>query len=311
MRITVPFLTRAFLAITLPATLVMGADTAPSGTAASPKIDKEAIVQYLRYANGMGPTVSVTVNDPTPSAFAGFLEMRVRLEADRNSAIRTYYLTQDGKNLAAAPIFDLTKSPFATNLQRLSKGSSPAFGPENAPISVYVYSDFQCPYCREEAKALRHGLNKQHQSQVRIIFKPFPLTAMHTWALTAATSGVCIAKQNIEAFWSFHDWVFEHQAELSATNITDRVQGFGETHSLDKHQLATCLHDGSAAAEVNETIEQGRDLGVVQTPTLFVNGRMISGALAADQLNQVIEFELNHQSTEHASEEMRPPLQAP
>jgi len=274
--------------------------SALSLAAASPPIDKQAFAEYVRYADGLASSVTVLVDDPAPSGFAGFYQVRVHLEANQRKAVKTYYLTEDGQRVAAAPIFDLKKSPFDANLQSLREDQAPATGPENAAISIYVYSDFECPYCREEAKVLRQGIEKKHAGEVRVIFKNFPLEAMHPWARAAALGGVCTARQNTAAFWSFHDWIFEHQSEITAGNIHDRVLEFGKAQSLDEQQLSACMSDSSAASEVDKSLNQGRELGVVQTPTLFVNGRMVGGALQAEGLNRLIEFELEHRQQQRA-----------
>ena len=115
------------------------------------------------------------LDDPKPSAFPGFYQLTVHLKAGKNTAVRNYYLTEDGDRLISGTVFDLKKSPFTTNLQQLKQEGAPATGPENAPIQIYVFSDFECPYCREEAKVLRQGIEKTHAKDVRLIFKDFPL----------------------------------------------------------------------------------------------------------------------------------------
>jgi protein-disulfide isomerase len=268
---------------------------------APPKIDKPALIKYLRYAEGFTPTVAMTIDDPKPSIFSGFYEVLVRLKMNKNEAVRTYYLTQDGQRLVAAPVFDLHKSPFITNLRKLEEGGAPAFGPAEAPVKIYAFSDFECPYCREEAKVLREGISKEHANQVRIIFKNFPLESIHPWARSAAISGVCIARQNNDKFWSFHDWVYEHQTEINPTNLRDKVIEFAKTQSLDIQKLSSCIDSSWAADEVNKTVAEARNLGIVQTPTLFVNGRMVAGALVAGQVNLLIQIEADHRQQESAS----------
>lgn len=269
--------------------------------AAPPKIDKPALIKYLRYAEGFTPSVTMTIDDPKPTIFKGFYEVLVRLTMNKNEAVRTYYVTQDGQRLVAAPIFDLKRSPFITNLDKLEEGGAPAFGPADAPVKIYVFSDFECPYCREEAKVLREGINKEHASQVRIIFKNFPLESIHPWARSAAIAGVCIARQNEDKFWSFHDWIYPHQTEINPTNLGDKVNEFAKTQSLDIQKLSSCIDSSSAADEVDKTVAEGRNLGIVQTPTLFVNGRMVAGALPEGQVNLLIQIEQKHREQEKAS----------
>jgi protein-disulfide isomerase len=273
--------------------------TPPPGT--PPKIDKPAVARYLRYAEGFTPTVEIVLDDPKPSAVPGFYQLTVHLKAGKNEAVRNYYLTSDGARLISGSVFDLKESPFKANLEQLKPENAPSTGRQNAPVQIYVFSDFQCPYCREEAKVLRQGIEKNHANEVRVIFKDFPLDAIHPWARTAAHGGHCIAQQNGNAFWAFHDWIYDHQTEIKPENVKDKVTEFANGQKLDADKLSACLVDPSTDAYVNKTIAEGRQLGVQQTPTMFVNGRMLSGALSAEQMNLLIQMELERRQQHTAS----------
>jgi protein-disulfide isomerase len=268
---------------------------------AGPEINKPALIKYLRYAEGFTPTVEITVDDPKPSAFPGFYQLMVHLKAGKNEAIRNYYVTADGQRVISGSVFDLKQSPFVANLQQLKQQGAPATGPENAPVQIYVFSDFECPYCREEAKVLRQSVEKNHANDVRLIFKDFPLDPIHPWARTAAQAGHCVAGQDEKAFWAFHDWIYEHQSEIRPDNVKDKVGEFAKAQKLDANKLNGCLTDPATIVYVNRTVQEGRELGIQQTPTLFVNGRMLSGALSADQMNLLIQMELEHRSQQTAS----------
>jgi protein-disulfide isomerase len=280
---------------------VRSAQTTPE----PPKIDKAAIATYLKYAEGFSPSVEVTIDDPKPSMFPGLYRLLVHLRVNRNEAARSYYITQDGERLISGSIFDLHKSPFAANVVRLKPEGAPSTGPENAPIQIYIFSDFQCPYCRQEAKVLRTGIDKSHASDVRIIFKDFPLDAIHPWARPAAIAGQCITAQNEKTFWDFHDWIYEHQSEVSVANLKDKVAEFAKSHNLDAARLSACMAEPATADRVQSTVVEGRELGVEQTPTLFVNGRMLSGALKPEQINLLIQMELDRRPKQSATVEQK------
>ncbi len=258
------------------------------------KLDKPRVINYLRYAEGFSPQVQMSLDDPKPSAFLGLSEVVLHLKMNQAEAARTYYLLPDGETLVFGSVYDLQKSPFAAAQSQLKPDSAPSTGPENAPIQIYVFSDFECPYCRQEAKVLRQGIDKEYAKDIRIIFKNFPLTPIHPWARGAAIDGSCIAQQNGEAFWKFHDWIYEHQTEINLGNVNDKVNEFAHSQNLDTNKLAACAADPAIAAQVDQTVAAGRQLGVEQTPTLFVNGRMLSGALKPEQLNSLIRLELEH-----------------
>jgi protein-disulfide isomerase len=136
---------------------------------------------------------------------------------------------------------------------------------------------------------------------VRIIFKNFPLDAIHPWARPAALAGQCIAVQNEKTFWDFHDWIYEHQPEVNAANLKDKVLEFAKSHNLDSTKLSSCMAEPSTADRVQSTVLEGRELGVDQTPTLFVNGRMLGGALKPEQINLLIQMELDRRQKQSAA----------
>ena len=259
------------------------------------RINKQEIEQYLRYAEGFPANVQVQVDDPKASVFPGLEQISVRLSAGQNSAVRTYYLASENERIISGPIFDMKASPFLANLQLLKEDGAPTSGPRTAPVTIYVYSDFECPYCREEARALRLQIDKQYTSSDRIVFKNFPLEAMHPWARAAAVAGICANKQNRDAFWKLHDWFFEHQKELKPENIGHELDHFAASNGLNADEFSACQQSESANDAVNRDVMEGRELGVIQTPTLFINGRKISGILPPEQLNAYISFELEHQ----------------
>lgn len=266
---------------------------------ATPKLDKQAVEKYLRYAEGYASQVEIAVDDPKPSPIPGFDELQVHLKAGANEAVRIYYVTEDGQQIVSGSLYDLRKSPFATNLPKLKEDGAPATGPEKAAVKVYIFSDFECPYCREEAKVLRETVEKAHPNDLRIIFKDYPLAAIHQWARPAAIAGRCIARQNSAAFWPFHDYMYEHQQEIASNNLKDKVLEFAKGQSLDVLQLSSCMDSSATAADVEKTIAEGHDLGISQTPAMFVNGRPVTGALPAQQWDTLIDLELQRQKQQN------------
>src|SRR5262249_13940500 len=154
------------------------------------------------------------------------------------------------------------------------------------------FSDFQCPYCKDEAKMLRENLLKTYPQGVRLYFKTFPLESLHPWAKPAAVASRCVFKQQPPAFWTFHDWIFDHQAEITPENLKDKVLEWAKSQKdLDALQLTACMADPAAVAEVDEEIKQAKALSVDRTPTLFVNGRRIASTIDWPNLKNVIDYE--------------------
>ena len=257
-----------------------------------PSIDKQKIAEYLSYAEGFTPAVKITVGDPEPTALVGYYRLVVHLTLGDTKEDKTYYLTADGKHLVGEPIWDLTQSPFLATAGRIPT-DGPSFGPNGAKVTIVVFNDFQCPYCRKFATTLRDQLPKKYPQDVRVIFQDFPIGSIHPWAPAAAEAGRCVGDARSDTFWAFHDWIFEHQGEIQKDNLREKVLGFGKAHGLSEQLLTSCLDSHSKAAEVEASLKQGRELGIDQTPTFFLNGRRVPGALPWESLDTLIQMELH------------------
>ncbi len=264
---------------------------AVSGATAVP-LDKKKVENYLRYAEGFSPSVKFVIEDPAPTPIPGYYRLVVHLSMGDSKQDKIYYLSSDGRLLVTGPVWDLNRNPFLETLQQIPS-SGPSFGPENAKIKIVVFSDFQCPYCREFARTLRDNIPQKYPRDVRVIFEDFPIDSLHPWARAAAEGSHCLADSKPELFWAYHDWIFQHQGEINTGDLREKVMGFAKEHNLDTSKLATCLDTHATKAEVEASIQKGRELGIEKTPTFYLNGRQIPGAVAWPALNTLIQMELN------------------
>lgn len=256
-----------------------------------PKIDKQKLEAYIRYAEAFTPEVKFSIDDPVPSAYKGYFRVVAHLTKGQNRLDRVYYVTEDGLHYVNGTIWDLKDSPFLDTLQHLPT-DGPSFGPANAKVTVVVFSDFECPYCRELAKTIRDNIPQKYPNDVRVIYQDFPIAAIHPWARAAAEASHCVANESVPAFWAFHDWIFEHQQEVSPANLRQKVLDFAKDHQLDTAKIAACIDTHQTAAVVDHSLRAGEGLQIEQTPTLFINGRMIGGAISWGQLQSVLDLEL-------------------
>lgn len=267
-----------------------------------PKVDKARMLAYLRYAEGWSDKVEAVMDDPKASVFPGYGELDVHLTFQKQKLDRVYYVTGDGQRIISGTVYDVNQSPFKATLSKLDIKGAPSFGPDSAPVTIVIFSDFECPYCRDEAKTLRESLAKKYPNEVRVVFKDFPLEAVHTWAKRAAIAGHCVIEQNPQTFWPYHDYMYEHQKEISGANLDTKVLEFAKQQNLDTLQLSSCVQNGATAKLVEDNLDQGRALGVQQTPTMFLNGRQVAGAVPLEQLDLVIQMELTRKQQSGHSE---------
>jgi protein-disulfide isomerase len=267
-------------------------------------VDKAALETYVRHLLAVIPEVQVKVDDPKPSAVPNLEQVDVHFIYGNRTQDETFYITRDGHKIIRGYIYDLAQNPFKEDLEKLKTSMAPSFGAAGAPVVLVVFSDFECPNCKEEAKTLREHLPATFPKDVRVYFKDFPIEQLHPWAKPAAMAGQCVFRQNPAAFWQFHDWIYEHQSEITPDNLKGKVLEFAQTvKDLDGMQLGHCMDSKATEADVDASIAQGRSLKIDATPTIFLNGRRLIGAYPWQNLQQLIEGELNYQkSAQNAGE---------
>jgi len=260
-------------------------------------LDKPTLEAYVRHLFVWGPQIKVEVANAKPSALPGMLEVSVRASAGNASQEVLFYVSKDGQKIVQGTVFDVKDNPFKADLDKLKTDLQPNFGTPGAPVVLVLFSDFQCPYCKEEAKMLRGNILSAYPKQVRLYFKDLPLEQIHPWAKPAAIAGRCVFKQNPSAFWDYHDWIYEHQGDITKENIREKALEFAKGKEIDALQFGRCMDTRATEAEVDKSIAEARELKVSSTPTLFVNGRKLPAQVAWPDLRQIIDHEIEYQKT--------------
>lgn len=166
-------------------------------------------------------------------------------------------------------------------------------GPADAPVTIVEFSDFQCPFCSRVNPTLEE-VQKKYGDKVRIVFRHFPLS-IHPQAQKAAEASLCANDQG--KFWQMHDALFQNQQALDVDTLKTRATELG----LKAEDFNSCLDSGKHASAVQADFEAGTKAGVTGTPAMFINGRLVSGAVPMDQIAPVIDEELKRASRGSAS----------
>lgn len=162
---------------------------------------------------------------------------------------------------------------------------APARGAENAPVTLVKFEDFHCPYC-DRVQATLAQLQSRYGDKLKIVHRDFPIDTLHPLARKAHEATRCAGAQG--QFWAYHDLLY---ADKPATTVEELIAD-AENLGLDVKAFEECLNSGTYAAGVEEDIKQGTRLGLTGTPSFFVNGRLLSGALPLQEFVEVIEEEL-------------------
>ena len=260
-------------------------------------LNKASLEAYLRRLELWIPQVAVQIDDPKPSPYLkGFSEVTVHLSYNGNGKEEHYLVSADGTGLVKGEVYDLTRSPFQANLDKIKTADQPSFGgPATAPVSLVVYGDFQCPYCKAEAEIVRKNMEQTFKDRVRVVFKDFPLEQIHPWARAGSVAGRCVYKQDAKKFWNFHDWIYANQGDIAVENLTEKVTKWAADNALDVAQFGTCVSTKATDAEVLANLQEGRSLGINATPTSYLNGFKLEGSVQWEVLKQVVNLELARQ----------------
>src|SRR5579872_1208405 len=230
--------------------------------------DKATLEAYVRHMFVMDKQVTVQVGDPKPSQFPGYQEVTVSASAGDRHQDFPFLVSQDGSKIVQGnfTFFDINQNPFKPDLDKLNTDGAPNFGTKGAPVVIVEFSDFECPYCKNEASVIRKNLLATYPKEVHFYFKQFPLESLHPWARTAAIASRCVYRQNPDAFWTYHDWIFDKQNDITPENVKDKIQEWAKSEKgIDAAKLGACLENKETDAEVAKDIAEGRAVKVDST----------------------------------------------
>ena len=164
----------------------------------------------------------------------------------------------------------------------ISTEGAPTMGPADAPITVAVFDDFQCPYCAKAVPLLK-DIVKTYPDQVKLVFKHFPL-GMHKHARAAAIASMAADRQG--KFWPYHDLLFANYNKLNPQKITALAKQAG----LDMERFEKDRKDPQLLRKLSADQLEGQQIGVRGTPSIFVNGRRLQqrNKAAFDQVKRMM-----------------------
>ena len=160
-------------------------------------------------------------------------------------------------------------------------------GPEDSPIVIVEFSDYQCPFCKRFHDQVYQPLMDAYPGKIRFVYRNLPLTAIHPQAMNAAEASMCAGEQ--DAFWSYHDKLFEIGDALSKELYSTLASDL----DLNVIRFETCMNEHKYQDSIQSDINFAADLGIQSTPTFFINGIAIVGAQPLTSFKQIIDDELS------------------
>jgi protein-disulfide isomerase len=239
------------------------------------------------------PNVDVLIGGTSKSDLPGFDNLPITFSKNGKQTVVNFLLSTDGNTVARLERFDISHSPSET----ITTQNRPVRGAADAKVTIVNFDDLQCPYCARMHQQLFPSTLDHYKGLIKFYYKDFPLVEIHAWALHAAVNANCLADQNPDAYWKFVDYVHthgdeirgaEHDAQQVAKTLDKLTHDEGQRSGLDLAKLDACVAKQDDAM-VRASMKQGDGLGVSGTPTLFINGERISGALPQAELWMAID----------------------
>jgi protein-disulfide isomerase len=270
------------------------AQTPAAGDKLSPELARRVEILIRDKAN-VSPEFEMSVGPRMKSEIPGFDKISVTFTSDgKASKPAVFLLSEDGKTLAQFSKFDIGADP----KNWIPLGERPARGgPANAPVVIVGFDDLECPYCAKMHAQVFPALEARYGKQVRIVYRDYPLTQIHPWAMRAAIDVNCAADQSTDAYWNLVDYIHAHAGEMGgdekslakANDALDKLtRDEGQKQKLKMDELNACIAKQDDGA-VKSSMAMGEDLGLGETPVLFVNGEKLEGALPVEYLFRIID----------------------
>jgi protein-disulfide isomerase len=288
-RFLVMLLRRSILVLVL-VCLGCSAQSAPSPDLVQ-KIERQVRATY-----SIPASVKISLSPLRPSEFANYDAVTISMEGGEKKQTYEFLLSKDGKTLARMTMLDLTKDPYVEAMKKINLSGRPTRGNKDAKVVVVNFDDFECPFCSRMHQTLFPTLLKEYGDRVQFVYKDYPLTEIHPWATHAAVDANCLAAQNSDAYWDFADHIHANQQEVNSQKsrdiqftVLDRLTlEQGEKHNLDLPKLQACVKAQDEAA-VKASMHEADEVGVTATPTLFVNGQEMDGALPIREVRAALD----------------------
>ena len=245
--------------------------------------------------------VKVNVGSITPSSdLPGYDTVAVTMDdGEGKQKEYKFLISKDRNTMLRMTKFDLTKDPFAETMSKIDVSGRPTRGAKSAKVVVVNFDDFECPFCSRMHATLFPEIFKEYGDRVTFIYKDYPLAEIHPWAIHAAVDANCLAAQNGDAYWDFADSIHANKAEVDSQKtpaarldaLDKMVLLQGQKHNVDIPRLEACVKAQNEDA-VRASMKEADGLGVDATPTMFINGQKIDGAVPISQVRAALDAAL-------------------
>ena len=253
-------------------------------------VKEDKILASVRKSISILPSWKTRLLNLKKSPFTGVYEANVEFSADNNVRMLSIFISTDSKFYVVGNLYDSSLDYDALRRRKIHLEGAPSKGDLDAPVTIVEFSDLQCSSCKQAHEAIqKDNLLESYRGQVRFVYKNYPLSGFHPWALQAAVGCMCAYRQNPDAFWKMQNDLYFDQAGVTVDNLKERVMRSAKEGGLNLKKFEECYDQKAALDRVNADLAEGNSLGVNATPTFFVNGRVLPGYPGTPQLKLLID----------------------
>ncbi|MFZ0661147.1 MAG: thioredoxin domain-containing protein [Acidobacteriaceae bacterium] len=266
------------------------ASSAASPAPLNPKVSR-SIELTLRDHLQIPPEYVIHIGQSTPSTTPGFDTLPIFFELPghpEHSQQLDFLISKDGKTLERVSHWAIPADPASL----IPAGTRPVRGNPNAKVTLVNFDDLECPYCAKLHSELFPDTLEHYKGLIKIVYRDMPIEQLHPWAMHAAVNANCLADQSGTSYWSYVDYLHTHGEDITGPDrdikksdaMLDKLAlQQGEKDKLDTTKLQACVAKQDQAP-VRQEMKLSDRLNINQTPTLYINGEMIAGALPKDVL---------------------------
>jgi protein-disulfide isomerase len=271
-------------------------------------LNSRPIEVLIRSRFAVPPDYDIAIGSRSPSDTANFDTLPVTFVHSGKQTTVNFLISKDGNTLARLEAFDIKTNPaLAINVDNRPVRGNPA-----AKVRIINFDDLECPCCAMLNSETLPETLEHYKDLINIVYEDFPIEG-HPWAMRAAVDANCLGSLKGSAYWTYVDYVHNHQQEVSSIH-SDLSRSFqkldiiattiGGESKVNAPELTACLKAQDESG-IESSLKLGRSLGLDSTPQMFVNGeRLPAGARPTSELWPAIDRALKSQG-------IQPPTASP
>jgi protein-disulfide isomerase len=252
----------------------------------------------LRGKAQLPPGSTISIGPVQASDVNGFHTINISITADdKTSHPISFLISDDGKTVAQFIKYDISADPrtLVSDAGRPSRG-----GPASAPVVLVNFDDLECPFCGRFHDSLFPAITQRYGDKVHIVYRDFPLSEIHPWAMHAAVDVNCLAAESPAGYWNLVDYIHhnagdigsdpnakpdttKHTLDRANAQLDKLTRDQGAQQKVDAVKLDACIAKQDTSA-IDASRQMGAKLNIESTPTYFINGEKFEGALPLDYI---------------------------